>query len=420
MISKILGTIGSRFLVMLLTFLVVMMNSQILGAEGQGTAALIQLGVLIVVAANNYVGGGAIVYLAPRISPSKLVLPAYLWALFCALIAYLIFQWIPSVPDNYIAAICALGLLQSLFTFHLQLLLAQEKIKAYNIIVTIQSVVLAGALACSFFVFKIIEIEAFVMALAASFSATFLLALIASKKVLTRESFKWHNDAWKAMWNYGKFAQTGNVLQLFNYRLNLFFLEHLLVASRGLVGVYSVGLYASEAVWNFSKSLSVVQYARISNSEDAKYNQKLTVTFFHLSLISTLLVVGVMLVIPQEIYTWVFGSDMEELKQILYILSIGMLVNACSVIFAHHFSGTGKYHLNTISSGLALLASIVSGLILIPNYELMGAAWTATIAYSVQGITLGYFFLKEELVSSKILLPKMESWKFFRSLNDSD
>lgn len=418
MIRKVVGTIGSRFLVMLMTFLVVTMNSQILGADGQGTAALIQLGILIVVAANNYVGGGTVVYLAPRTDPAKLFLPAYLWAFFCAGFAYLIFQWIPSVPRNFVLAICGLGLLQSLFTFHLQLLLASERIKAYNVIVTVQSLVLAGALAASFFLFKYIRIEAFVWALLASFSTTYLLALFASIKVITKLAFKWDSATWKAMWNYGKFAQTGNVLQLFNYRLNLFFLEHLLVASRGMVGVYSVGLYASEAVWNFSKSLSVVQYARISNSSDAKYNQDLTLTFFHLSLISTLLVVTTMLLIPNSLYVWIFGSEMSALKDVLYVLAGGMVVNACSVIFAHHFSGTGKYHLNTMASGIALVATIVFGLVLIPQFELLGAAWTATLAYTVQGVTLFYFFQREEKVKLSAYIPSMSSWKKFKSLNN--
>jgi O-antigen/teichoic acid export membrane protein len=418
MIRKVIGTIGSRFLVMLLTFLVVTMNSQMLGADGQGTAALIQLGILIVVAANNYVGGGTVVYLAPRTNPAKLFLPAYLWAIFCAVIAYLIFQWIPSVPRNFVFAICGLGLLQSLFTFHLQLLLASERIKAYNIIVTIQAIMLTGALATSFFVFHVIHIDAFVWALLASFGTTYLLAFSASASLIERRSIQWDPATWKAMWSYGKFAQTGNVLQLFNYRLNLFFLEHLLVASRGMVGVYSVGLYASEAVWNFSKSLSVVQYARISNSTDARYNQELTLTFFHLSLISTLLVIGVMLSIPNEVYIWIFGSEMTELKGILYILAGGMVINACSVIFAHHFSGTGKYHLNTLASGAALVATIVLGLLLIPKYELTGAAWTATLAYGVQGLTLFYFFRREEDVRLIAFVPRLSSWRKFKALND--
>lgn len=418
MIRKVVGTIGSRFLVMLMTFLVVTMNSQMLGADGQGTAALIQLGILIVVAANNYVGGGTVVYLAPRTDPGKLFLPAYVWALCCAGIAYLIFQWIPAVPHNFVLAVSGLGLLQSLFTFHLQLLLAREGIRAYNVIVTIQSLVLVGALAASFFLFKYIRIEAFVWALLASFSTTYLLALLASIKLITKSALKWDVSTWKAMWNYGKFAQTGNVLQLFNYRLNLFFLEDLLVASRGMVGVYSVGLYASEAVWNFSKSLSVVQYARISNSSDTQYNQELTLTFFHLSLISTVLVVAIMLLIPNSIYVWIFGSEMSALKDILYILSGGMVVNACSVIFAHHFSGTGKYHLNMIASGIALVVTIVLGLILIPQFELIGAAWTATLAYTVQGVTLFYFFQREEKVKLSAYLPSRSSWKKFKSISN--
>ncbi len=398
MIANIASSLASRLLVMLLTLAVVIMNTNILGDEGQGTAALIQLGILLLVSITNFIAGGAVVYLTPRISPRSLVLPAYLWSCCVAIVFYPLLRWSAMVPDEFVLDVCVLGLMQALFTFHLQISMGKERIKRFNLIVGIQAFVLAGALAILFFMENRQSINAFVLALYLSFGITLFMSVAASLRYLRAPSDLAFKAALRELWDYGRYAQAGNILQLLNYRSNLYLLERLLVSGRGAVGIFSIGLYAGEAVWSIGKSLSLVQYARISNSTDPEYNKRLTIRFTYLSGLSASFLTLLMLLIPEQVYLMVFGEDMRGLYTVLFWVSPGIVANSVSMIIAHHFSGTGRHSRNTISSAIGLITMLTAGIPLILQIGLSGAAIAASVGYLAQLITLGFCFVREEQI----------------------
>ncbi|MFT4778297.1 MAG: O-antigen/teichoic acid export membrane protein [Flavobacteriales bacterium] len=409
MIGRVISSIGSRLLIMMLTLVVVIINSKILGDEGQGTAALIQLGILLIVSVTNFIGGGAVVYLTSRLAPKSLVLPSYLWSIAISGIFFLFFSLFNIVPQEFIWQICCLGLIQALFTFHMQVAMGKEHIHSYNIIVTIQAFILASTLVMYMLVWKEHQIESYIKALFASFSCTYIIALGLSLKFFKSKSKDSFGKVFKELWNYGKFAQAGNILQLLNYRSNLFLLEKLALNGRGAAGVFSIGLYAGEAVWNVGKSLAIVQYARISNSTDRAYNQRLSLTFLYISAVASLVLILIMIAFPDSFYQWVFGEEMAGLHSVLVWFAPGIFANALSMIFSHHFSGLGQHFRNTISSGAGLVMLLICGFILIPLYQVDGAAMAASAAYITQLMVLGGMFMKEEKVGFGGLIPK-RSW----------
>lgn len=411
MIANIASSLASRLLVMLLTLAVVIMNTNILGDEGQGTAALIQLGVLLLVSITNFISGGAVVYLTPRFAPRSLLLPAYLWSIIVSAAFYPLLKWIALVPDEFIIDVCVLGLLQALFTFHLQIAMGRERIKRFNLIVGIQAFVLAGALAILFFMEGLQSIRSFVLALYLSFGVTLLMSIAASLRYLRAPSDLNFGAAIGELWSYGKYAQAGNILQLLNYRANLYLLERILASGRGAVGIFSIGLYAGEAVWSIGKSLSLVQYARLSNSLDANYNKRLTIRFLYLSGLSAAFLTICMLLIPERIYLLVFGNDMLGLYTVLLWISPGIVANSLSMILAHHFSGTGRHSRNTVSSAIGLLAMLAAGIPLIAHIGLRGAAIAASIGYLAQLVTLGAFFVIEEQIKKTDLSIRRDELK---------
>ena len=81
MIRPVVGTIFTRVFVQAMNLLVIMLAGHALGAEGLGAISLIVLAITIVVLINNVVGGGALVYLAPRAPLARLLRTAYGWAI---------------------------------------------------------------------------------------------------------------------------------------------------------------------------------------------------------------------------------------------------------------------------------------------------------------------------------------------------
>ncbi|WP_306639897.1 lipopolysaccharide biosynthesis protein [Sanyastnella coralliicola] len=387
---KVATSMASRLLVMLFTVAVVLMVTNKIGAEGQGTAALVQLGILLIVSITNFIGGGAVVYLLPRIGTRPLVLPAYVWSTAIAGIFYGFFQLVPIVPEEFVLDVVILGWLQAMFTFHLQILVGQERIHRFNVIVTLQAFWLAAMLAYLIFGAEAVEIRSYINALYVSFGMTYLIALFSSWKHMMVPSEITPRAAFDELWKFGRYAQLGNILQLLTYRSNIWIVEKLIGLSAS--GIYSLSLYASESIWNVGKSLALVQGARIANTNDDAYNRQLTSKFMKLSISGSVVLIGIMLALPDRFYQWLFGEEMAGLYWVLLWVSPGILANACSMIYSHYFSGVGLHRNNTIGSGAGLAALLIVVYPLITNYGVEGGAMAASVAYIIQLITMGILF----------------------------
>jgi len=87
-------SILNRVFGMVSALLLVLMNLHFVHVEGQGTIALINFGILILATLSQFIGGGALIYLIPRMGEQKIALPSLIWiaisaALTCALLVIL-------------------------------------------------------------------------------------------------------------------------------------------------------------------------------------------------------------------------------------------------------------------------------------------------------------------------------------------
>jgi O-antigen/teichoic acid export membrane protein len=393
-----IGTILTRVLLLLSALTIVLLNTHYLGAEGQGTASLIGLGILLVQAMSNFIGGGAMVFLVPRMREGQAFWPGLLWALISAAIWYLLFHILPVVPGDYVIHACVLGFVQSVYVMLQQVTLARERMREYNIIVSIQAALVACSLLLFFQVFGWLDIHAYITALYVSFGSSVIC-------------YAWSNRAWigsaeKTGWSYtwsqlfrlGKFAQGGNILHLLNQRLNFVFLENLRANGRMATGIFSIALYIAEAIWTVSKSLSIIQYSRISNSVNEQEQIRLTMKYLGISMGSVIGCCAVILCIPQGLFTFFFTEDAAELKSALIWLMPGILANGASIIYAHYFSGKGHHRENMIASALGLLLSATLAWILIPSLGIRGAAISTSAAFMVQ---CGWFVIRFHLIKPR-------------------
>lgn len=396
MIRNVIASLTSRGFVMALTLLIVIMNARVLGDEGQGTAALIQLAILLIVSVAHFITGGALVYLVPRIAPRALLGPAYAWSIIVASLFYIIFEYFDVVTGVHSGHLSALGLLQALFTFHLHIAIGKERLVRYNFVIALQTAVLALTLALLLYLLEHREIDSFIYALYVSFGTTYVLSIGASWRYFKEPSEMTFWNGYREMWRLGRYAQLSNLFQLMNYRSNLYLLERLLLNGRGAAGVFSIGMYAGEAIWSIGKSLSIVQYARLSNSTDGMSNRRITIHFFYLSFMSALALVLLMISLPEQFYLSIFGSEMRGVKTVLIGLAPGIAANSITMIMAHHFSGTGRHSRNTVIAAIGLLTMIGAGVPLISLYALTGAAIAASCGYTVQALLAMVIFIRED------------------------
>ncbi len=404
MIKQIIGTLGAKVIVTVFAFLIVILNTRLLGAEGQGTIALINLVIAISLGINNFIGGGAVVYLVPRHSLEQLALPSYTWALIVGILTFTVLSIWRIFPIDYSIHLAIIALLHSAFLFNAQVLLAKLRLKTYNALLVFQVGSLLISLAIFYLNFEALEIKSYLYSLYISFGLTFILSFWA-----TIQHFEWTGKidiktGASELWKYGKHTQFANLIHLLNKRMSYIFLDTLFPAGRSSVGIFSVGTQLSESIWVAASSLATVQYGHISNSTDTDFNKRITLVLFKISFVVATIGVLVLVAFPENIYQWIFGPEIIGIRPIIISLSPGIIAISCDAILAHHFAGTGRQYLGTRATLIALAVMIIANSILIPQVGITGAAMATSLAFMVQTLYHLIMFMKQDKVSFEDLL----------------
>lgn len=410
MFKNIIGTATARVVNAFITLAVLLVNTNNLGKEGLGTIGLIVLGITIILLINNYIGGGALVYLVPRQHTGKLLIPSYFWSILISVSAGVLLGLLKLVPDGYVLHVIILSLFFSLSTANLNILIGKEKITLFNTISVFQLFTTLLVLCFLIYVREYHDVMAYVYALYAGYSISFIFSLIAISRYIRFPGRLEIVSVVKEILKYGKFIQTANVLQLLNYRLSYYIIEFFM--GRASLGLYNVGVQLSEGVWLIGKSVAMVQYARISNMDDRNKAVQLTLRLLKFTFLLTVIVLGALIAIPETTYVFIFGDDFAGIKLVIISLAIGILSTAVSMMFSHYFTGIGKPKYNMIGSLLGLVFTLVLGLIFIPKFGLVAAGLTASASYFVNLSYLFIVFKKLTKIRTSSLLIEKEDFKY--------
>jgi len=405
MLRNILGTITTRILVALLTLVMVLLNARYLGAEKVSTIGLIILAIAILQLVSNLIGGGALVYLVPRTQLMKIFLPSCGWAMLTSALGTFLLNSLHLIPAGYAYDVFFLALLLSLFTVNFMVLMGEERIRTYNIISLLQVVVLFSVLMFFFFVLGIREVQAYLYGLYISYSFAFLVSLFMIFSSFRKKEIQGSGNILRELFQLGSVMQLGNIMQFFNYRLSYYFIEFFL--KRASVGIYSVAVQLSESIWLIAKSVSMVQFTRISNEKDHDYAAKLTLNLAKISFILTLISLILIMILLHVFFSLILKPEFQQVPVIMYTLAAGILTFSISIILSPYFSGRGKPIHNTISAAIGLVFTLVLSLLLIPKMKLPGAALAATVSYIAATIYQFIVFIRmTKLKPSDFLLRK--------------
>lgn len=390
MLKVITGTIAARIITTAMGLLISVIAGHRLGLEGLGTIGLIVLGITLIRLGMDLVGGSALVYLVPRVALGRLLRPGYAWAVLAAGVGYGIVRVFKLVPDGYAGPVAVLAFLQGIHAIHLSVLIGQQRIRANNIIAVVQAVVLVAA-------FGVLarapeaDAHAFITASYISIVAALLLSIFSMRKHVKPHAEAPQNVI-RLLLRQGAYVQVANGMQLMNYRLAYWLIEKF--QNTAALGIYTVANQLAEGAWLVPKSLAVVLYSKISNTEGPEGQRLLTLTFLKTSMACASSVVLVLVLLPSTVFQWVFGPEVVGITPLIMLLVPGILSMAASQAYSHFFSGTARNVHNVIGSGLGLVATVVAGLLLIPVYGLFGAAISATLAYSINAVYQTIAFMR--------------------------
>jgi O-antigen/teichoic acid export membrane protein len=389
---SIFGNFGVRVLSALLNFGLVILFSQLTGAVGKGEQSLLLTSVAIITIFDSLIGGAALVYLSSRFSWLRLVGASYLWIVLVSVIAAVGLYFFKVYPNGYLINVIVLSAISALTASHASLILGHQKISAYNLIQI--SVPLLTFLTC-LFQWTIQNKLDYVMALYIAFGFSFALSVFYLWRFFpsTTDVRQSWSTVWRRMFALGFFNQLAHVLQLLSFRASYYILEQ--YQGTSAVGVYSNASSITESIWLIATSISLWQYAAISNAQDQQYTIQITEKLARFGLLAALIGVGFFLLLPADIYRYVFGPDFGEIQQLMWVLAPGVWVFTYALVVGHYFSGHGRYGVNAVASGLGLIFSIIVSFTLIPSYGAFGGAIAASISYMVTSAVIVYYFLKD-------------------------
>lgn len=396
MIRHILSTFFTRFLIAISNLAIAVLLSNFTGAAGRGEQSLIITLITFIIILTSIIGSSSISFLLPRHSFISLIIPSYLWVAIVITLCYIFLPFLNLVDAGFISDICLLSLILSIVNINTSVLISKQRINASNYLGFFQALMIVIWLLFSFIVADNKTIYAYINALYFGYGSSLVLSFLftapyfrSGKKVPFAAFF----EACKRLLLLGFYNQIAVFTQMLSFRLSYYLLNAYYGTEE--VGVYSNAISVAESVWIIGRSMATVQHSRIVNTNDAGYSLGLTSKINRINFILTLSIVIVIALIPDKIYTWIFGSEFTGISNIIRIIGPGIIFFGIALIQGYYFSSTGKHYINAIASSTGLLITVILGLLLIPRYDTTGAGVTASISYGFTALIVFCYYKRE-------------------------
>ncbi len=425
MFDKILNTFCTRIVVTLLMFAVVIINTNTFGAEGTGTIALVILGLTILQVLTNFVGGSTLVYLTPKKDNFQLLILSYTWAIFSNLVGLAALYFLDLIPKEFAPHLLLLTFIYSAYYIHVNIMQGKDDIKIYNLYHLTQTILLITSLGLSILYCKTKAIAPTIHLYIYAYTFSYLVPMVAScfyiAKHIGKPNFTGIFQLLGEMFKLGFWTQLANLTQLLTYRLNYYLVKGYI--GRKSLGIYDLGTKISEAVWIFPKSISLVQYARISNRSDKSYTKSLTLSLLKIVFVFSLLAVLVLWILPADFIAWIFGPEFAQSKPVINSLLPGIVCLSCTSILSHHFAGYGLYWINALGSIISLAVTALLGFTCIPVMAakesllaLQTAGWISSAAYLASFIFTLCCFIRFTHVRAREFLINRKDGKLLQEI----
>ncbi len=202
---------------------------------------------------------------------------------------------------------------------------------------------------------------------------------------------------------YGAQGQAANMAALFNYRLDQF-LVAAFVSTAG-VGHYAVAVGLAESVWWLSSAISMVLLPRLTAMEKDDADA-VTPIISRNTLLASILAAGLLIAVSPVAIQVLFGGDFyPEAFLPLVLLMPGIVAASATRVLGSYLFSRGKIIFTTFATFIALGVTIAADMVLIPLWEVEGAAVASSIAYvTALGATAYWYRLESGRSVSEALL----------------
>lgn len=389
---KVVQTFISRFLILFLSFGLVIFSTNMWGSEGKGTISIVIANVALVSFFSSIFSGSSTSYFARKFKVEQVLVYSYLWSLIVGTAVPLVFSF-AAIQNEFLYYLIGISVLSSLLSTNISLFIGTQNIRFFNIYTVLQQLVHVLFIAILIYIVKLKDVSVYFLAQVFCLAFLFLTSLILILKKCKFSEFSFSKSVFINMFEYGWKTQLSAFIQFLNYRLSFYFLEYF--EGIAIVGTFSIGITFSEAIWTITRSIAVVLYSDVVNSKSREESIVKTKSSLKLSFTLMLVFVLGILIIPDFVYPFIFGKEFSGTKLIMLLLAPGILAIAVSDMIGYYFSGIKELKILNIKSIIGLLITVTFSFFAIPKWGIWGACFVTTLSY---------------VVSASILF-----WKFYQS-----
>jgi O-antigen/teichoic acid export membrane protein len=403
-------TVGlSRVFMKLASFLQGILIARLLGPEARGLIAALQVPAQLAInfsemgvrqATAYYLGRG--IYPLERLLPTLLMLVPLASGLGMTL-SLLYFNIIDVAEGDWLARLLAVAIIPfSLFTSYATgVFLGRRKIAAFNKAnwrPALISLLLIAGLGYGFD----LGLKGVLAAQLAGIIAGFVYAAYLLSKE-GRLSLGFDREVAAKLQRMGFIYAISLFLLMFNYRIMIVMLTQFGTLSD--VGLYAQAAAVAQLIWEVPAMVSALLFSRAVTAKVEKDFSLKLLSFNRFAMLAGIGVAGLVAVIAKPLFVLLYGPEFGQSAEICVILLPGVVAFIIFKNLNTDLVGRGRNWISMLISIPALLLNMVLGYFLIKAYGAIGAAYSASLAYSVAAIAFVFIYKWQTNVSfSDILL----------------
>jgi len=338
----------------------------------------------------NILTNSSVSFFLKKVGHSPLATLAFLWVFIvsglAAVVVSLIDTSVPALPFFVVAV------LSGCITFHSSLFLGVQKIFQYNLATLLMSALLLVFMLVLHYLFPEIGYLAYFYAQILSYALVLILCHVFTHRIFGRIRFSFSVDTLKKTFNFGWQEELSAFMQFLNARLCFYLIG--IYADMSSVGIFSVGVTISEAIWVFGRSMALVQYSKVLKSGDTHeaWNETRKVTLVAFAI--TILCIAVVACLPVSLFEFIFGEGFGQSKSVILMLAVGIVANSAAFVLFNYFSALGRLKILLLRSGAGLVVTLSLAFVLIPMWGIEGASAVNSSSYLVSSLILLIFFIR--------------------------
>lgn len=397
MFRNIINTLFTKFSSALFSFAIVVLISRVLGSEGKGEQAIVVYNIYLLMLLFTLVGNSTLVYLAPRQHNGSLLRISLLWVAASAFVVFVPFVFMGSEAPLFIFESILIAVFAAMSEINQFLLIGKEKVKQANLVKLLYPLISFGYMGVLHCFSALDSVSDCIVAMLAGYGMSAVCGCVYLrddyKQIFVRNTGN-SQPLFSTLFKLGATKQLGSITQSLNYRLSFYVLGF--YCGESIVGIYSNGVSIGEAVMLFGSSLALVQYSRLSNTENLSESKRLTNRMCLINGGITLLALLFFDFLPAEVYYFVFGKDFAGVREVMRMLSVGILFLSISSNFTQYLFAKGNFKTTTLASLTGLAVTLIGCFGLVPRYGISGAAITACLSYCVSFLVEFVVYLKSK------------------------